>query len=81
MGYIPSRKDVLAKVAEKNKDNPTMQVFLKQMESAAARGPLPNWSDASAIIQEALQEGLSGQKTPDQAMKDAAAQMKTVLGQ
>jgi len=81
MGYIPSRKDVLAQVAEKNKDNPTMQVFLKQMESAAARGPLPNWSDASAIIQEALQEGLSGQKSPEQAMKDAAEQMKTVLGQ
>jgi multiple sugar transport system substrate-binding protein len=58
-----------------------MQVFLKQMESAAARGPLPNWSDASAIIQEALQEGLSGQKSPEQAMKDAAEQMKTVLGQ
>ena len=36
MTYIPSRKDVLATVAEKNKDNPTMQVFLKQMESAAA---------------------------------------------
>jgi multiple sugar transport system substrate-binding protein len=81
MGYIPSRKDVLAQVAEKSKDDPTMQVFLKQMESAAARGPLPNWSDASAIIQEAMQEGLSGQKTPEQAMKDAAEQMKTVLGQ
>lgn len=81
MGYIPSRKDVLAQVAEKSKDDATMQVFLKQMESAAARGPLPNWSEASAIIQEALQEGLSGQKTPEQAMKDAAAQMKAVLGQ
>jgi multiple sugar transport system substrate-binding protein len=81
MGYIPSRKDVLAQVAAKSKDDPTMQVFLKQMESAAARGPLANWSDASAIVQDAIQAALSGQATPEQAMKDAAVKMKTVLGQ
>jgi multiple sugar transport system substrate-binding protein len=79
MGYIPSRKDVLAQVAAKSANDPTMQVFLKQMESAAARGPLPNWSDVSAFIQEAIQEALTGQKTPDQAMKDAAAQIDPLL--
>jgi len=79
MGYIPSRKDVLAEVAEKNKDDATMQVFLKQMESAAARGPLANWSEVSAVIQEAMQEALSGQKTPEQAMQDAAAKLETLL--
>ena len=75
MGYMPSRKDVLAQVAERSADDPTMQVFLKQMESAAARGPLPNWSEASAVIQDALQAALSGQKSPEQAMQDAASQM------
>lgn len=79
MSYIPSRKDVLAQVSEKNKDNPTMQVFLKQMELAAPRGPLANWSVVSEIIQVAMQEALSGQKTPEQAMRDAAAKMKLVL--
>lgn len=79
MGYIPSRKDVLAQVAAKNKDNPTVQVFLKQMESALPRGPLPNWSDVSAVIQEAMQGALSGQATPEQAMKDAAAKIKPLL--
>jgi multiple sugar transport system substrate-binding protein len=79
MGYIPSRKDVLAQVAEKSADDPTMLVFLKQMESAAARGPLPNWSDVSAFIQQAMQEALSGQKSPEQAMKDAAAQIAPIL--
>ena len=48
MGYIPSRKDVLAQVAAKSANDPTMLVFLKQMESAAARGPLPNWPEVSA---------------------------------
>ena len=79
MGYIPSRKDVLAQVAAKSADNPTMLVFLKQMESAAARGPLPNWSDVSAFVQQAMQEALSGQKSPEQAMKDAAAQIAPIL--
>jgi multiple sugar transport system substrate-binding protein len=79
MGYMPSRKDVLAQVAAKSADDPTLQVFLKQMESAAARGPLPNWSEASAVIQNALQAALSGQKTPEQAMQDAAAQLSTIL--
>lgn len=79
MGYIPSRKDVLAQVAEKSANDPTMLVFLKQMESAAARGPLPNWSDVSAFVQQAMQEALSGQKSPEQAMKDAAAQIAPIL--
>jgi len=79
MGYIPSRKDVLAQVAEKSADDPTMQVFLKQMESAAARGPLPNWSEVSAFVQQAMQEALSGQKSPEQAMQDAAAQITPLL--
>jgi len=79
MGYIPSRKDVIKTVADKSKDDPTMQVFLKQMESAAPRGPLANWSEVSAFIQGAIQEALSGQKTPEKAMKDAAAQVAPLL--
>jgi multiple sugar transport system substrate-binding protein len=79
MSYIPSRRDVLAKVVEIQKNDPTMQVFLTQMESAVPRGPLPNWSAVSEIIQMAMQEALSGQKTPEQAMRDAAAKMKLVL--
>jgi multiple sugar transport system substrate-binding protein len=79
MGYIPSRKDIIKTVAEKSKDDPTMQVFLKQMESAAPRGPLANWSEVSAFIQTAIQESLSGQKSPEQAMKDAGAAIKPLL--
>ena len=79
MGYIPSRKDVLAQVAAKSANDPTMQVFLNEMQYAQARGPLPNWSDISAFIQEAMQEALTGQKTPDQAMKDAAASIDPLL--
>ncbi len=79
MGYIPSRKDVLAQVAAKSANDPTMLVFLKQMESAEARGPLPNWSDVSAFIQEAMQEGMTGQKSPADAMKAAAAAIDPLL--
>jgi multiple sugar transport system substrate-binding protein len=79
MGYIPSRTDVLAQVAEKSANDPTMLVFLKQMESAQARGPLPNWPEVSAFVQQAMQEGLTGQKTPEQAMKDAATAIAAIL--
>jgi len=79
MGYIPSRKDVLAQVASANANNPTMQVFLQQMQYAAARGPLPNWTDVSAVIQDAIQAALSGQATPEQAMQDAASQLTSLL--
>lgn len=79
MGYIPSRKDVISEVAVANEDNPTMQVFLTQMESAAPRGPLANWSEVSAFVQEAIQVALSGQKSPAEAMQDAAAQIEPLL--
>ncbi len=77
MNYLPSRSDVAATLS-KNADA-TMTVFLTQMASAQPRGPLANWSDVSAVVQDALQEALSGQKTPEQAMKDAAAKIKPLL--
>jgi len=77
MNYLPSRSDVAAELT-KNADA-TMKAFLTQMESAQPRGPLPNWSDASAVVQDAIQEALSGQKTPEQALKDAAVKIKPVL--
>jgi len=77
MNYLPSRSDVAAQLS-KNADA-TMTVFLTQMASAQPRGPLANWSDVSAPIQDAIQEALSGQKTPEQAMKDAAAKVNPLL--
>jgi multiple sugar transport system substrate-binding protein len=77
ISYMPSRSDVAATLS-KNADA-TMTAFLTQMQSAQPRGPLPNWSDASAVVQTALQEALSGQKTPEQAMKDAAVAIKPIL--
>jgi multiple sugar transport system substrate-binding protein len=77
INYMPSRSDVAAALS-KNADA-TMTAFLTQMQSAQPRGPLPNWSDASAVVQTAIQEALSGQKTPEQAMKDAAVAIKPIL--
>lgn len=77
MNYLPSRSDV-ADTLSKNADA-TMQVFLTEMKTAQPRGPLPNWSDASAVLQDAIQQALSGQKTSEQAMKDAAAAIKPIL--
>jgi multiple sugar transport system substrate-binding protein len=77
MNYLPSRSDVAAELT-KNADD-TMKAFLTQMQSAQPRGPLANWSDASVVVQDAMQEALSGQKTPEQALKDAAVKIKPIL--
>lgn len=68
--YIPSRKDVI----DTNpgwKEYP-LSVFVNQMPNAVARVNA-FWPDLSVNIQTALQEGLLGTKTPEQALKDAQA--------
>jgi hypothetical protein len=45
-----------------------MQVFLRQMVSAATCGLPPNWSDASASIRNAVHTALRGQVLPEEAM-------------
>lgn len=77
-GYMPSRKDV----ADKStywKNDPLLSVFAEQMNSAQARGPHPKWPQISSAIQTAEQESLTGAKTPDAAMKEAAATVKSVI--
>lgn len=67
---VPTRKDVL----EMNpgwKDYP-ISLFVGQMPNAVTRVN-PFWPDVSVNIQVALQEALLGDKTPEQALKDAQA--------
>jgi multiple sugar transport system substrate-binding protein len=60
--------------------DPVFDVLLEQMKYAAPRGPHPKWPQISAAIYTALQEALTGVKTPQQALKDAAARVKEITG-
>ena len=55
-----------------------MKVFIEQLAYAVPRGPHPKWPELSAAIQEAIQQSISGAKTAEAAMTDAAAKIKVI---
>lgn len=71
-GYISPRTDAVAE-SELWSTDPILSVYCEQLKVAKARGPHPKWPEISSAIQYAVQDTLSGVKTPEQALKDAAA--------
>lgn len=54
-------------------------VYRKQLESAIQRGPHPQWPEIERAIQIAMQEALTGVKSPDDALSTAAATVQPIL--
>ncbi|TCL61924.1 carbohydrate ABC transporter substrate-binding protein (CUT1 family) [Hydrogenispora ethanolica] len=75
-GHLPARSDV-AQDDTWQKD-PILKTFMDQMKYAMPRGPHPKWPEFSGAIQIAIQEALSGFKTPAQALKDASKKVNIV---
>lgn len=74
---------LMPKVAESApywKGDPVFDVLLEQMKYAAPRGPHPKWPQISTAIYNALQEALTGVKTPEKALQDAAKRVKEITG-
>ncbi|HEY5465663.1 MAG TPA: extracellular solute-binding protein, partial [Clostridia bacterium] len=59
-------------------NDPVMKVFIEQLAYAVPRGPSPKWPELSSAIQEAIQQSISGAKTPTAAATDAAAKIKVI---
>jgi len=78
-GSLPIMPEV-AKNAPYWKGGPVFEVFLEQMKYAAPRGPHPKWPQISTAIYTAIQEALTGVKTPEKALKDAAKRVKEITG-
>ncbi|HBE81108.1 MAG TPA: ABC transporter substrate-binding protein [Firmicutes bacterium] len=74
---FPPRQDVAADKAWT--EDPIMQVFMDEMKYAMPRGPHPKWPEISNAMSTALQEVLTGAKTPAQAAKDAQGKVAEVL--
>jgi multiple sugar transport system substrate-binding protein len=55
-------------------------VLLEQMKYAAPRGPHPKWPQISTAIFTAIQEALTGVKTAQKALQDAAKRIKEITG-
>lgn len=69
LGQIPLNADALPLVDTLK--HPYLKVFIKQMEYATPRPPLPNYTDIELTFNAEMESALSGQKTPEQALKDA----------
>ena len=54
-------------------------VYREQVKTATPRGPHPQWPSLSRPLQIAIQEALTGTKTPDAAMKEAAQKIQPIL--
>jgi multiple sugar transport system substrate-binding protein len=72
---------LMPKIAESApywKDDPVYKVFTEQMKYASPRGPHPKWPEISAAIYTAMQEALTGVKTSEQALADAAVKVEEI---
>jgi multiple sugar transport system substrate-binding protein len=74
---FPPRRDVAADKAWTQ--DPVMKVFMDEMKYAMPRGPHPKWPEISNAMSTALQEVLTGAKTPAKAAKDAQTKVTEVL--
>ncbi len=75
-GQMPVRSDVADQAV---KDHPYFQIFFDQLKTARARLPHPNWPKIESILTDAGQLILRGEKTPQAALDNAAAQIDPLL--
>jgi len=74
--------DALEKLKAATPNNPvTVPAFLEQFPYANERPTVPYYNEASAALQLAIQEALTGLKSPQQALDDAAAKWVKLAGQ
>ncbi|MFR3755299.1 MAG: hypothetical protein ACLTW9_29010 [Enterocloster sp.] len=62
-------------------DDPILSVYTEQLKLAKARGPHPKWPEISSAIQFAYQDVLSGAKSVDDALKQAAAEVAEIISE
>ncbi len=74
--------DALTKLESATASNPvTVPAFLAQFPYANERPTVPYYNEGSAALQLAIQEALTGVKTPQQALDDAAAKWVELASQ
>ncbi len=76
-GYFPSRKDLAAD--PEFTGDPIYKVFIDELQYAQPRGPHPKWPELSNAVSQALQEVITGAKTPEAAAKDAQVKIDTAI--
>ncbi|MBE9042988.1 ABC transporter substrate-binding protein [Pleurocapsales cyanobacterium LEGE 10410] len=77
-GFVPSRIDLFndPKIIAKYDYYPKL---LEVVQSSALRPPIPQYAQASDILQRYLSAAITGSMTPEQAMKTAANETRNLL--
>lgn len=77
---IPARSDIpLPETGVALKDA-ALKVFQEQLKYAQPRGPHPEWQKISKAIYDAMQAALTGQMSPKDALDQAQATIKGIIG-
>lgn len=79
-GQLPARSDIAIPDTGIALKDAALKVFAEQLKYAQARGPHPEWPKISKAIQDAIQAALTGSASPKDALDQAAATIKGILG-
>ncbi|TPW31116.1 sugar ABC transporter substrate-binding protein [Martelella alba] len=78
-GQLPPEENVdIPSTGNPNMDE-ALKTFQTQLKYAQPRGPSPEWPAVSKAIQDALQQALTGAKTPQAALDQAQAKIDKAL--
>ncbi|MFA6707701.1 MAG: extracellular solute-binding protein [Sphaerochaetaceae bacterium] len=80
-GYVPTFKSLMARGDDYAQVDPYFSIILEQLPHANFRPSIPEWTEISAEIQNALQACVLGRMTPKQALDLAAANVNKILTQ
>lgn len=79
-GQLAARANIEIPPTGDAKKDAAVKVFMEQLKYAQPRGPHPEWMKISKAIQDAIQAALTGQASPKDALDQAAATIKGILG-
>jgi multiple sugar transport system substrate-binding protein len=76
-GRLPPVKDVKPQAALPHEE--VYEMFMRELQPAHPRGPSPAWPQISEALQRAIQEAVTGQQKPAQALQTASATIAPLL--
>jgi multiple sugar transport system substrate-binding protein len=79
-GNLPARSDIELPVTGVALKDAALVVFQEQLQYAQPRGPHPEWQKISKAIYDAMQAALTGQMSSKDALDQAQATIKGILG-
>ncbi|MFK4809682.1 ABC transporter substrate-binding protein [Devosia sp. ZW T5_3] len=79
-GSIPARSDIPLPASGNALKDAALKVFQEQLKYAQPRGPHPEWQKISKAIYDAMQAALTGQMSAKDALDQAEATIKGIVG-